>query len=121
MIKSKLFLILTIVVLITILGCGFAGVSLFNKTGGVQELVERSSNLLPQLEANVLANQDAAKQTGSGALALATPFTMPTLQPIATPISDQLITQADAEELLLENLYVRINPSVVNILVILLH
>jgi len=117
--KSKLFLILTIVFLIAILGCGFAGIGLFNKAGGVQGLVERSSNLLPEPDANVLANQDAGQQTGGEALAQATPFPLPTLQPIATPVSGQLIAQADAEELLLENLYERVNPSVVNILVIL--
>lgn len=47
-------------------------------------------------------------------VALVTP---PTLLPEPTPLSVQAIAEADAEELLLINLYERVNPSVVNILV----
>ncbi len=43
--------------------------------------------------------------------------TLPTLSPEPTPLPPQAIAEADAEELLLINLYERVNPSVVNILV----
>lgn len=41
----------------------------------------------------------------------------PTLQPPPTPLPPELIAEADAEERLLINLYERVNPSVVNIVV----
>lgn len=41
----------------------------------------------------------------------------PTLVPEPTPLPPEAIAEADAEELLLINLYERVNPSVVNILV----
>jgi 2-alkenal reductase len=41
--------------------------------------------------------------------------TSPTLVPSPTPLSAEAIAEADAEELLLINLYERVNPSVVNI------
>ncbi len=47
-------------------------------------------------------------------IALQTP---PTLVPEPTPLPPEAIAEADAEELLLINLYERVNPSVVNILV----
>jgi 2-alkenal reductase len=43
--------------------------------------------------------------------------TPPTLAPEPTPLPSQAIADADAEELLLINLYERVNPSVVNIVV----
>lgn len=43
--------------------------------------------------------------------------TLPTLVPEPTPLPPEAIAEADAEELLLINLYERVNPSVVNILV----
>ena len=119
MTKSRLFLALAIIFLIVILGCGVAGVGLFSKIGGVDGLMAKSSNLLAEPDANVHINQDAGAQSGSQTLAQATPSALPTLQAVATPVSKQLVAQADAEELLLENLYERINPSVVNILVTL--
>jgi len=48
-----------------------------------------------------------------------TPVVLPTLEALPTPITEQLVSQADAEELLLINLYERVNPSVVNIEVFL--
>jgi 2-alkenal reductase len=42
---------------------------------------------------------------------------LPVLAPEPTPLSAEAIAKADAEELLLINLYDRVNPSVVNILV----
>lgn len=44
---------------------------------------------------------------------------LPTLPPVPTPVSEQLVSQADAEELVLVNLYERVNPSVVNVDVVL--
>ncbi|MEW5961523.1 MAG: trypsin-like peptidase domain-containing protein, partial [Chloroflexota bacterium] len=41
--------------------------------------------------------------------------TLPTMVPSPTPLSPAAIAEADAEELLLINLYERVNPSVVNI------
>jgi len=41
----------------------------------------------------------------------------PTLSPEPTPLPAEAIAEADAEELLLINIYERVNPSVVNILV----
>lgn len=42
---------------------------------------------------------------------------LPTLAPSPTPLPDGAIAEADAEELLLINLYERVNPSVVNIVI----
>lgn len=47
------------------------------------------------------------------------PVAIPTLPPLATPVPEQLISQADAEELMLVNLYERVSPSVVNVDVVL--
>ncbi len=43
--------------------------------------------------------------------------TLPTLVPEPTPLPPEAIAEADSEELLLINLYERVNPSVVNIVV----
>jgi 2-alkenal reductase len=43
--------------------------------------------------------------------------TLPTLAPSPTPLSAKAIAEADAEELLLMNIYERVNPSVVNIVI----
>jgi len=48
-------------------------------------------------------------------VAAPTPVVLPTLEALPTPVTEQLVAQADAEELLLTNLYERVNPSVVNI------
>ncbi|HEY85552.1 MAG TPA: trypsin-like serine protease [Chloroflexi bacterium] len=119
MTKSKLFLIPVIIFLIVILGCGVTGASLFSRLGGMDALMAKSSSLLAEPDANVHTNQGAGEQSDTRALAKATSSALPTLRAIATPISEQLLAQADAEELLLENLYERVNPSVVNILVTL--
>ncbi len=42
---------------------------------------------------------------------------LPTMAPSPTPLPDSAIAEADAEELLLINLYERVNPSVVNIVI----
>ncbi|RME97927.1 MAG: 2-alkenal reductase, partial [Chloroflexi bacterium] len=42
---------------------------------------------------------------------------LPTLAPSPTPLSEGAIAEADAEELLLINIYERVNPSVVNIVI----
>ncbi|MBI1877482.1 MAG: trypsin-like peptidase domain-containing protein [Chloroflexi bacterium] len=55
--------------------------------------------------------KDAVQETQVG---LQTP---PTLAPEPTPLPPAAIAEADAEELLLINLYERVNPSVVNIVV----
>lgn len=46
---------------------------------------------------------------------LVTPIALPPIEIIPTAVPQDLITEADAEELLLINLYERVNPSVVNI------
>ncbi|MBE7473946.1 MAG: trypsin-like peptidase domain-containing protein [Anaerolineales bacterium] len=56
-------------------------------------------------------NENELKDTQVG---LQTP---PTLAPEPTPLPPEAIAEADAEELLLINLYERVNPSVVNIVV----
>jgi 2-alkenal reductase len=55
------------------------------------------------------ANESKDAQVGSQ--------TPPTLAPEPTPLPPEAIAEADAEELLLINLYERVNPSVVNIVV----
>jgi 2-alkenal reductase len=42
---------------------------------------------------------------------------LPTLAPSPTPLPDGAVAEADAEELLLANIYERVNPSVVNIVI----
>lgn len=43
---------------------------------------------------------------------------LPTVAPSPTPLAPNIIAEADAEELLLVNLYERVNPSVVNIVIL---
>jgi len=51
----------------------------------------------------------------SAPVAAITPAVPPTLPPAPTPLPSNLIEEADAEELLLINLYERVSPSVVSI------
>lgn len=62
----------------------------------------------PETEATV-------EQTGELTDIQVSSETSPTLVPSPTPLSAAAIAEADAEELLLINLYERVNPSVVNI------
>jgi S1-C subfamily serine protease len=43
--------------------------------------------------------------------------TSPTLIPVPTPVPPEVIAEADAEELLFINVYERVNPSVVNVVI----
>ena len=82
----------------------FSSLSLKNEnTPAVAETAETKEQL-PE-------SNDVVKETQVG---LQTP---PTLAPEPTPLPPEAIAEADADELLLINLYERVNPSVVNILV----
>jgi 2-alkenal reductase len=83
----------------------------------LSELPLSSLPLTEQEEVTVTstpANVEEGVDLGKSQVALITP---PTLAPEPTPLPPQAIAEADAEELLLVNLYERVNPSVVNILV----
>ncbi len=62
------------------------------------------------------ATTDATTAESTSA-AEANPVALPTLAPSPTPLPAGAIAEADAEELLLINLYERVNPSVVNIVI----
>jgi S1-C subfamily serine protease len=68
---------------------------------------------LPQVELSF--NPQATTVPISAPAAAVTPGIPPTLPPSPTPLPQALIQEADAEELLLVNLYERVNPSVVSI------
>ncbi len=67
------------------------------------------------------AQQQPVAETSMQQTPTATAIVMVSSVPVpqATPLPDTIISQADAEEILLVNLYKRVNPSVVNINVIL--
>lgn len=67
----------------------------------------------PQETEEIMGSEDAQKIDDLQVNASASP----TLGPEPTPLPVELIREADAEELLLINLYERVNPSVVNIVV----
>ncbi len=100
--RAKLLIISVIVLVFVALGCGILGIS-----------------LLPNLGTNTLFAKHVESSSPENQLAQVTAMVQPTLHPIATPLPEQVISQADAEEALLVNLYQRVNPSVVNIEVIL--
>lgn len=98
--RSKVILTISIILIAILLVCGLATYAVFTRISPTALFAQEHS--VPQMQAN-------------NVLIAPTSAAIPTLQPIATPVSDQLITRADAEELLLVNLYQRVNPSVVNI------
>jgi S1-C subfamily serine protease len=67
----------------------------------------------PQAEGST-AEAENSEEVSQAQSAFETP---PTLEPAPTPLSKEMIAEADAEELLFVNLYERVNPSVVNIVV----
>ncbi|MCB0164561.1 MAG: trypsin-like peptidase domain-containing protein, partial [Anaerolineae bacterium] len=75
----------------------------------------------PAAETENLQTTEAApveeKEEELSKIQVSTAAVIPTLAPEPTPLSESLIAEADAEELLLTNIYERVNPSVVNILV----
>lgn len=95
---NKKVLLLSVVLAFTVLGCGVINV------GFPGEVF--TSNAVPPAEAS-----------GTGRT-FVTPVPLPTLPPPPTPLPTEAILQADAEEQLLINLYERVNPSVVNIEVV---
>ncbi|MCB0173667.1 MAG: trypsin-like peptidase domain-containing protein [Anaerolineae bacterium] len=80
-----------------------------------------SANDPPAEETELSQTTEAApveeKEEELSEIQVSTAAVIPTLAPEPTPLSDALIAEADAEELLLTNIYERVNPSVVNILV----
>ena len=75
---------------------------------------EDSAEAQQPAEAEVAEMEKEEKESD---LQLASARLAPTLAPAPTPLSAELIAEADAEELLLINIYERVNPSVVNIVV----
>ena len=67
----------------------------------------------PQAE-SATAEAESSEEVSQAQSAFETP---PTLEPEPTPLPKEMIAEADAEELLFVNLYERVNPSVVNIVV----
>jgi S1-C subfamily serine protease len=76
-------------------------------------LASLACGVLPQVQLSF----DALATTVpiSAPVAVVTPPTLPTLPPPPTALPDNLIQEADAEELLLINIYERTSPSVVSI------
>jgi len=64
---------------------------------------------------NLSSDRQATAGPLNAPVAAITPAVPPTLLPSPTPLSQALIQEADAEELLLINLYERVSPSVVSI------
>ncbi|MFQ5611049.1 MAG: S1C family serine protease [Anaerolineae bacterium] len=94
MMRRQTLIAVAILALIA-LGCGVAGAGAFDTTLTADRQPEAGPNPGPQT--------------------LITPVPPPTLMPSPTPLPAAAIAQADAEESLLINLYERVNPSVVNI------
>jgi len=64
-----------------------------------------------------VATEAVIPEAGEAANVKIVAQTLPTLAPSPTPLPASAIAQADAEELLLVNIYERVNPSVVNIVI----
>lgn len=96
--RSKRYIWVLIFVLVVVtLGCGVVGVRAFSGLDHSDGLFEPIAAQAPQV----------------------TPLPSLSFAAVPTPVPQELIAQADAEELLLINLYERVNPSVVNIEVVL--
>jgi len=101
--KSKTIFFAALILAVVVVSCALLGVTLVSNRG-VQTL---------------FANYVTEGIGEPAVVAAATVVPVPTLQTVPTPLPDALISQADAEEQLLINLYERVNPSVVNIEVVL--
>lgn len=106
--KSPLILFSLIISLIL----SACSLSLSSTATGVP--AEDSAEAQQPAEAEVAEMEKEEKESD---LQLASARLVPTLAPAPTPLSAELIAEADAEELLLINIYERVNPSVVNIVV----
>lgn len=95
--KSKLFLLIGTIVSIIVLGCGILGAFLSTSSSATNFLSGQ-----PQTENVPVVNLDV-------------PPPQPMLELTPTALPPALIAEADAEELLLVNLYERVGSSVVNI------
>jgi 2-alkenal reductase len=74
---------------------------------------EVESQVVEEQQAEVETQEaDSSESQAQGAIEV-----LPTLAAAPTPLSSEMIAEADAEELLFINLYERVNPSVVNIVV----
>jgi S1-C subfamily serine protease len=79
-----------------------------------------SSSALSSLieeEPEVAETQAATESSEDLSQAQVTLQTSPTLVSEPTPLPPEIVAEADAEEILLINIYERVNPSVVNIIV----
>jgi 2-alkenal reductase len=68
-------------------------------------------------EVGVVETAEAEEGEEVASIQAASVQALPTLAPEPTPLPSEAIAEADAEELLLINIYERVNPSVVNIVV----
>ncbi len=100
MLQLRLILLVTFIFILS--ACGLSPISLSSVTEEKPEVIETQAATRSNDELN------------EAQVALQTP---PTLIPEPTPLPPEAIAKADAEELLLINLYERVNPSVVNIVV----
>ncbi len=96
--KTKSIIGIVIGVFVLLLACGALSATLFVAQQRFNERVETTHSVEPIVD-----------ETPSTEIARILP----------TPLSDEIIAKADAEETLLINLYQRVNPSVVNIDVVL--
>jgi len=96
--KTKSIIGIVIGVFVLLLACGALSVTLFIAQQRFNDRAETAQLVEPMVD-----------ETQSAEVARILP----------TPVSDEIIAQADAEETLLINLYQRVNPSVVNIDVVL--
>jgi len=95
-VRNKQYIRMSIAILILFsLGCGVVG-----------------SRALGPFGENDSSSSTPARARGTPPISLA--YTA-----IPTPVPDEIIAQADAEELLLINLYERVNPSVVNLEIVI--
>jgi 2-alkenal reductase len=76
-------------------------------------LVSLACGSLPQVDLSSVASTTPVSI--SAPVVAVTPAAPPTLPPPPTPLPPELIQEADAEELLLINLYERVSPAVVSI------
>ncbi len=105
----KTILISLAIFLIVIVGCVGIAIAVFTAR----------SVVLPNPARAARQESAAAQVTTRQPTPTAIVVAAPTPAPQITPLPADIISQADAEELLLVNLYKRVNPSVVNIEVIL--
>jgi 2-alkenal reductase len=91
--------------------------NLSDLTAGAPPAMPAAETTAQETSREAVATEEVASQESRPHALPVVAQTLPTLAPSPTPLSASAIAEADAEESLLMNIYERVNPSVVNIVI----